>query len=141
MLVYLDTNIWVYDQENNPIFGASARDFMQALHVGNHRIAGSLFVLNELLVLPTKRNDIFTIAKYRKLFTSTKLDLLPYTLASAQTYAELRAFDRVKQLDALHLATAAAAKVDLFVTHDIKLLSLTVRGIGAIVDTSFSLQQ
>ncbi len=140
MLVYLDTNIWVYAQEDNPVFGASARDFMQALRVGKHRIAGSLFVLNELLVLPTRNNDAFTVAKYRKLFTSANIDVLPYTLASSQTYAELRAFDRVKQLDALHLATAAAAQVDLFVTHDTKLLSLTVRGIGAIVNTSFIFQ-
>jgi predicted nucleic acid-binding protein len=137
MLVYLDTNIWVYAYENDPTFGPAARRFMQSLRSGKHRLAGSLFVLNELLVLPTRRNDTFTIASYRQLFASSNLELLPYTLASAQIYAELRAFDRIKPLDALHLATAAAAHVDLFVTHDTKLLPRSVRGIGAVVDTTF----
>jgi len=137
MLVYLDTNIWVYAYENDPNFGTAAQRFMQGLRSGQHRVAGSLFVLNELLVLPTKRGDEFIIASYRRLFGASSLAMLPYTLASAQTYAKLRAFDRLKPLDALHLATAAAARVDLFVTHDAKLLTVTVPGIGAIVDTSY----
>jgi predicted nucleic acid-binding protein len=137
MLVYLDTNIWVYAYENDPTFGPAAQRFMQSLRFGKHRIAGSLFVLNELLVLPTRRDDAFTIASYRRLFAPPNLELLPYTLACSQTYARLRAFEGIKPLDALHLATAAAARVDLFVTHDVKLLSRKVPGIGAIVDTSF----
>jgi predicted nucleic acid-binding protein len=112
---------------------------MQNLRLGKHRIAGSLFVLNELLVLPTRNSDAFTIASYRRLFAPPNLELLPYTLACSQTYAQLRAFDGIKPLDALHLATAAAARVDLFVTHDTKLLSRTVPGIGAVVDTSYRL--
>lgn len=139
MLVYLDTNIWVYAYENDPKLGAASRQFMQNLRFGKHRIAGSLFVLNELLVLPTRNADTFTIASYRRLFAPPNLELLPYTLACSQTYAQLRAFDGIKPLDALHLATAAAARVDLFVTHDAKLLSRTVPGIGAVVDTSFGL--
>jgi predicted nucleic acid-binding protein len=31
MLVYLDTNIWVYAYENYPRFGSSSRQFMQNL--------------------------------------------------------------------------------------------------------------
>lgn len=139
MRVYLDTNIWVYAYENDPLYGAAARQFMQALRSGKHRLVGSLFVLNELLVLPTRRADSFTIASYRRLFASTNLELLPYTLAASQVYAQLRAFDRVKPLDALHLATASAAGVDLFVTHDARLLPLTVSGIGAITDTTYPL--
>jgi len=139
MLIYLDTNIWIYAYENDPTFGPAARHLLQSLRSGKHRLAGSLFVLNELLVLPTRRNDTFTIASYRRLFASPNLVLLPYTLASAQSYAQLRAFDRIKPLDALHLATAAAARVDLFITHDTKLLPLTIPGIGAIADTTFVL--
>jgi predicted nucleic acid-binding protein len=140
MLVYLDTNIWVYAYENDPTFGPGARLFMQALRSGEHRIAGSLFVLNELLVLPTRNKDAFTVASYRRLFAPANLELLPYTLACPQIYAQLRAFEGIKPLDAQHLATAAAGRVDLFVTHDVKLLSRSVPGIGAIVDTNFSLR-
>jgi predicted nucleic acid-binding protein len=37
MLVYLDTNIWIYAYENDPVFGATARQFLQTLRrVGPH---------------------------------------------------------------------------------------------------------
>jgi predicted nucleic acid-binding protein len=139
MLIFLDTNIWVYAYEDDPKFGESARVLMQGLRSGKHRIAGSLFVLNELLVLPTRRNDAFTIASYRRLFSAEMLEILPYTSAATKTYAELRAFHRAKPLDAIHLATAAAASVDLFITQDEKLLPLTVPGIGQIVDLNVQL--
>lgn len=139
MLVYLDTNIWIYAYENDPVFGASARRALQELHHPKHRIASSLFVLNELLVVPTRSNDYFTLASYRRLFRSSNLLLLPYTLTATEIYAQLRARDRLKALDALHLATAAMGKVDLFLTQDTKLLSLTVPGIGAIADLGITL--
>ena len=139
MLVYLDTNIWIYAYENDPVFGVSARKLLQSLHTGPHRIASSLFVLNELLVVPTRRNDQFAVASYRRLFRSVNLDLLPYTLESTEVYARLRAFDRVKALDAVHLEAAATGKVDVFLTQDAKLLPLSVAGIGAIADLNMNL--
>jgi predicted nucleic acid-binding protein len=139
MLVYLDTNIWIYAYENDPIFGTSARRLFQDLRSGKHRLAGSLFVLGELLVLPTQKQNAFALASYRRLFSSPELALLPYSAAATQAYAEIRATQRLKPLDALHLATAATARVDLFVTHDTKLLPRSVPGIGAIVDTGVTL--
>ncbi len=69
---------------------------------------------------------------------ATELALLPCDLAATQAYAEIPAAQRLKPLDALHLATAAAAQVDLFVTPDTKLLPRTLLGIGAIVGTSYT---
>ena len=111
MLVFLDTNIWIYAYENDPVFGASAQRLLQSLRSGNHRVASSLFVLSELLVLPTRKNNAFALASYKRLFSSPELALLPYAESAVQTYAQLRASQRVKPLDALHMATAAAAKV------------------------------
>jgi predicted nucleic acid-binding protein len=139
MLVYLDTNIWIYAYENDPVFGQSARLMFQNFRSGKQRLASSLFVLGELLVLPTQKQNVFALASYRRLFSSPELAVLPYNAAATQAYAEIRAAQRVKPLDALHLATAATARVDLFVTHDTKLLPKSVSGIGAIVDTSFVL--
>src|SRR5579875_2632276 len=132
MLVFLDTNIWIYAFESDPIYGAPAQRFLQSLRSGKHRVASSLFVLSELLVLPTRKNNIFALTSYRRLFSSPELTLLPYEEPAVQIYAELRASQRMKPLDALHLATAAAAKVGLFVTQDTKLLSQSIPGIGRI---------
>jgi predicted nucleic acid-binding protein len=139
MLVYLDTNIWIYAYENDPVLGPLARLLFHDLRSGKHHLASSLFVLGELLVLPTQKQNAFALASYPRLFAATEMALLPYNAAAAQTYAEIRAAQRLKPLDALHLATAAAAQVDLFVTHDTKILPRTIQGIGAIVDTGFTL--
>jgi predicted nucleic acid-binding protein len=139
MRIFLDTNIWIYAYEEDPKFGASARVMMQSLRSGEHSIVGSLLILNELLVLPTRRADDFTVAAYRRLFGARMLELVPYTQAATQIYAGLRAFHRTKPLDALHLATAAAARVDYFITQDEKLLPLTVPGIGSIADLNVTL--
>ena len=139
MLIFLDTNIWIYAYENDPVFGASAQRFLQSLRYGNFRMASSLFVLSELPVLPTRKNNAFALASYKRLFSSPQLTLLPYAEPSAQIYAQLRASQRLKPLDALHLATAAAARVDLFVTQDTKLLPQNVPGIGRIVDLTVAL--
>jgi predicted nucleic acid-binding protein len=139
MLVYFDTNIWIYAYENDPLFGVSARRLFQDLRSGKHRLASSLFVLGELLVFPTQKQNTFALASYRRLFASPEIALLPYNAAATQVYADIRASQRLKPLDALHLATAAAARADIFVTHDTKLLPRTVPGIGAIVDTTYIL--
>lgn len=77
MLVYLDTNIWIYAYENVPGFGVSARLLLGQLRFGAHRPASSLFVLGELLVLPTRKQNTFALAAYRRLFASSSLAVLP----------------------------------------------------------------
>jgi predicted nucleic acid-binding protein len=139
MLVYLDTNIWIYAYENDPLFGTQAQALFQGLRSGRHRLASSHFVLGELLVLPTRKNNAFALTSYRRLFASAELALLRYDIDAAQIYAGLRVSHRLKPLDALHLATAAASRVDAFVTQDTKLLGLSVPGIGRITDLSATL--
>jgi predicted nucleic acid-binding protein len=90
MLVYLDTNIWIYAYENDPLFGVSARRLFQGLRSGKHRLASSLFVLGELLVLPTQKQNTFALASYRRLFASPEIALLPYNAAATQVYADIR---------------------------------------------------
>ena len=138
MLIYLDTNIWIYAYENDPVFGTSARVLLDQLKRPEYHLTSSLFVLNELLVLPTRHNDTFTVASYRRLFRSSYLTVLPYTAQAVNIYTQLRAFYPVKPLDALHLATAINNKVDLFLTQDEKLLSLNLSGI-TIADLSHTL--
>jgi predicted nucleic acid-binding protein len=58
--------------------------------------------------------------------------LASYPISAVDLYTTLRATHRVKPLDALHLAIAATAKVDYFVTNDTKLHKLTVPGIDRI---------
>ena len=132
MRLYLDTTEWVYHFENNFEFGPAAKALVDRIRRDRHTVIASLFVLSEILVVPKRDQDEFAIAKLRRFFLSSAVTLAPYSLDAMDLYTTLRAVDRVKTLDALHLSIAAAANVDYFVTNDTKLHKLKIPGIGHI---------
>ena len=136
--IYLDSNLYVYYFEGHSEFGLLARSVVERARQPQHRILSSLFVLSELLVDPTRLKDEFRAASLNRFFRSAAVELLPYAPDAVPIYARLRAEHRVKPLDALHLACAAWAGTDLFLTNDAALKQLTVSGIGFI--TGFDAQ-
>jgi predicted nucleic acid-binding protein len=59
---------------------------------------------------------------------------LPFDGGAVAPFAQLRAIQRLKIADAIHLACAASAGIDLFLTGDKQLLKLDVPGIQFIAD-------
>ena len=132
MKLYLDTMEWIYHFENNADFGPAATALVDRMDRGNHTPISSLFVLSEILIVPTRDENEFAIAKLRRFFLSSTVTLASYSLMAMDLYTTLRAVDRVKPLDALHLSVAATANVNYFVTNDTKLHKLSIPGIGRI---------
>jgi predicted nucleic acid-binding protein len=130
MRIYLDTMLWVYLFENHPEFAQPTRKLFTRIRNHGDMLVSSVFVLSELLVVPVREGDTFTTARYTRLFRSAAVEMLPYPIEAASIYAELRASLRVRPLDALHLAAAATAMVDLFLTRDKHLEDLMVAGIA-----------
>lgn len=131
MKFYLDTMIWVYYFERHPVFFPSAHAVIS--NIGkSHTICASNLTLAEILVLPKRKADAFTAAQYRRFFLSPKVEMIAFSTEVAERFADLRASTRVKPADALHLALAASAGVDYFVTNDEKLHSVTMPGIAHI---------
>lgn len=95
-------------------------------------LCSSIFVLSELLVGPMKDNNLAAAESIEQFFDSDAMTMLPYARQAVGLFAELRARHRVKALDALHLAIAASAGVDLFLTHDRRLHQLIVPGLPFI---------
>jgi predicted nucleic acid-binding protein len=94
----------------------------------------SIFTVGEVLTGPRKRNDVVGINGLKKFFYSKDVEILPFTIEAADRYSMIRAESRVSQADGIHLAAAAAAGVDLFVTNDEKLRSLAIPGIRFFAD-------
>src|SRR5665213_1192483 len=136
MRVYLDSMVWIYFLEGNPVFIADATTLMGRLRAGNHTMLSSFLVEAELLVLPKRNGDRFTEASYKRIFSASVVVSIPYPPPSPDIYAELRAKHRTQPVDTLHATLAAAANSDLLVTEDKKLLAATVPGIGRIVKIS-----
>jgi len=139
MRLYLDTTEWIYHFEGSDEFGQAATALIDRMDLGHHTAISSIFVLSEILVVPRRAEDEFSIAKLRRFFLSPAVTLAPYNLAAMDLYTTLRAIHRVKPLDALHLSIAATAGADYFATNDTKLHKLTIAGIGRICTSTEAL--
>ena len=132
MNLNLDSMLWVYFFEQNPQFLPITRALLLRSHAANHRFLSSYLILAEVLVVPKRNRDAFTAARYRRFFQSSQVTMLPLSFDAAERFADIRASLRVKPADALHLALAASAGADYFVTTDTRLHSLTIPGIAHI---------
>jgi predicted nucleic acid-binding protein len=59
---------------------------------------------------------------------------LPFDEGAVAPFSRLRSVEKVKVADSIHLACAASAGIDLFLTGDQQLLKLDVPGIQFIAD-------
>jgi len=75
----------------------------------------------------------------RRLLRSVVEEIVPFTIETADRYARIRATPGISPADAIHLASAAQAGTDLFLTNDQSLLGKIVPGIQFIasLDTQF----
>lgn len=138
MRFYLDSMVWIYAFEGNPMFGLAAQAFLRKLRSSGHTILVSHFLLGELLVLPIKNGDAFLTAAYRRaMLSSASVEIVPFTAETATIFATLRGKYRTQAADSIHLALAATAKADAFITIDTRLHSVSVQGIGQIADLAY----
>jgi predicted nucleic acid-binding protein len=89
----------------------------------------SAFSLGELLVAPIKQGAGEVAAKIRGLLQVVGGRTAGVHRNTAERYAAIRATQRVSPADAIHLACAAEAGTDLFLTNDRRLRGLTIPGI------------
>lgn len=132
--VYWDSMLFIYFLEANPVFAKR----VQRMHEGMRRrgdiLCTSIFAVGEVLTGPRKRNDAAGIRGIKKFFGGKDIEILPFTVEAADMYSMIRAQARVSQADGIHLATAAVAGVDLFVTNDADLHKLRIPGIRFFAD-------
>ena len=125
--------VWIYAFESDPKFGPDAQTLLNAIDLGRHTLLTSYFLLAELLVAPVKRQNGFLSAAYRRAILARSGHVIPFTERAANTFAHIRATEKVSPPDAIHLALAGSAGVDVFVTGDTQVKPLLVPGVGEIV--------
>ena len=132
--VYWDSMLFIYLLEANPVFGERVQRLHEAMLRRGDILCTSIFTVGEVLTGPRKRNDAAGISGLKKFFGSKEVEILPFTIEAADRYSMIRAEARVRQADGIHLATAAAAGVDVFVTNDGELRKLVIPGIRFFAD-------
>jgi predicted nucleic acid-binding protein len=77
--------------------------------------------------------------KIREIFESSFVEVLAFDVAAADQYARIRAQQGVSPADAIHLACAARAGTDLFLTNDAALSGKVIPGIQFIAQLNTNL--
>jgi predicted nucleic acid-binding protein len=116
----LDTVVWIYEFETNPVFGQVTNVlFRDGFGAGRFRAACSLLSLGELLVQPLARGRLDLADRYRQIITSGP-DLIVWEVSRdiIETASSLRARYGIKMLDAIHVASAVVHGADCFITND-----------------------
>jgi predicted nucleic acid-binding protein len=131
-LIYWDTMLFVYLFEEHPVHAERVQHILMKMQQRNDALCTSSFALAETLVGTYKKGTRDVANRIRESFRPPFVQVLPFTSEEADQYARIRAETGVSAADAIHLACAAQAGVDLFLTNDRRLVGRIVPGIQFI---------
>lgn len=127
--VFWDTNLFIYLFESNPEWSPRVIYFRQQMLARRDQLLTSWLTVGEVLTKPRERRDSILEKSYMNFFESESIRIIPFEAVAAKRYAEIRSYNRVRPADAIQLACAAAAGIDLFVTNDLRLSGMAITGI------------
>lgn len=130
--VFWDTNLFIYLFEDYGSLGQRVKELRSAMLARGDQLITSTLTLGEVLVKPVEAGNDELVEKYERAITSTSV-ILSFDVKAAKVYAKLRCDRSLRAPDAIQLACAAAANVDLFITNDARLQAKHVDGIQFIV--------
>jgi uncharacterized protein len=130
--VFWDTNLFIYLFEDYGGLSKSVAQLRSKMLGRGDQLLTSTLTLGEILVKPAEKGDTELCTRYENAI-STAAIMISFDLKAARIYAELRTQRSLKAPDAIQLACAASATVDLFVTNDERLQNKNVQGIQFIV--------
>jgi predicted nucleic acid-binding protein len=130
--VFWDTNLFIYLFGDYGSLSKKVEELRSKMLARGDQLLTSTLTLGEILVKPTERSNAELCLKYEYAI-STAAVMIPFDLQAAKIYAGLRSGRSLKAPDAIQLACAANAGVDLFVTNDERLQGRQVDGIQFIV--------
>jgi predicted nucleic acid-binding protein len=130
--VFWDTNLFIYLFEDYGVLSKSVARLRSKMLDRGDQLLTSTLTLGEILVKAIERSDSELCGKYERAI-ATAATLIAFDVKAAKVYAALRSQRSLKAPDAIQLACAASANVDLFVTNDERLQGKQVDGIQFIV--------
>ncbi len=129
--IFWDTNLFIYLFEDYGGFSKAVANLRAKMLARGDQLLTSTLTLGEILVKPAEHADTELARKYEEAITATSI-LLSFDTEAARIYASLRCDRSLRAPDAIQLACAASAGVDLFITNDARLQGKHIAGIQFI---------
>jgi len=131
--IYWDTMLFVYWLEENPQFGKRVDAIWSRMQARNDQLITGALALGEVLAGAYKTGaDKSRIDEVSAIFESAVSELIPFTVETADLFGRIKGSLKIPSADAIHLACAASAHTDLFLTNDKSLVGRVVPGIQFI---------
>jgi uncharacterized protein len=130
--IYWDTMLFIYWLEDNPQYARRVKEIQSRMKERRDQLLTGAFTFGEVLAGVYRRRDAQRAEEVRVLLQGAVGEILTFDLETADHYARIRAAFEVSPADAMHLAAAAHAGTDLFLTNDNRLVGKFVQGIQFI---------
>jgi len=129
--IYWDSMLFIYWLEDNSLFANRVAALHDRMRDRQDELITSAFTLGEVLAGAYRKSAPAADA-VRVALLSLLSEVVPFTSETADHYARIRGSTGIAAPDAIHLACAASARTDLFLTNDKNLVGRAIPGIQFI---------
>jgi len=135
--VYWDSMLFIYWLEDHPQYAKQVDAIHSRMKQRQDRLITGAFTFGEVLAGTYRKGRAELADQFRTLLRSVVAEIVPFTVETAEHYARIRGALGTTPADAIHLASAAEAGTDLFLTNDKSLVGKIIPGIQfiAMLDT------
>jgi predicted nucleic acid-binding protein len=130
--IYWDSMLFVYWLEDNQQFAKRVGAIHSKMNERGDELITSAFTLGEVLAGAYRAGAVRAADESRQLLQRVVSEVVPFSLEASEHYARIRGTQGVPPADAIHLACAAQASTDLFLTNDKRLAGKFIQGIQFI---------
>ena len=129
--IFWDTNLFLYLLEDKGELTERVVSLRERMIERRDQLLTSALTLGEILVKPLEAGDEQLMRRYERAITASAA-VLPFDQAAAAAFATVRQDRSIHPADAIQLACASVAGVDMFITNDQRLSRQIVPGIHFI---------
>lgn len=130
--VYWDSMLFIYWLEDHPQYARRVDAIRSRMEQRHDELITGAFTFGEVLAGAYRKGTPHLADEMLSLLRNAVEEVIPFTLETAGRYARIRGTAGITPADAIHLASAAQAGTDLFLTNDKRLVGQIVPGIQFI---------
>jgi predicted nucleic acid-binding protein len=132
--IYWDSMLFVYLLEGHPAYSKRVKYLLKRTYDRGDSLYTSYLALGEIMAGAAKSPNPGKTLAARPVLDAMGFSYLPFDSGAVAPFTRLRSQTRLKIADSIHLACAASAGMDLFLTGDLQLVGLHVPGIQFVAD-------
>jgi len=136
--IYWDSMLFIYWLEDNPQFAKRVNTIRLRMQERGDQLITGAFTFGEILAGAYRKGASQLADEVDRLLHNVVAEVIPFNEKTFSRYAQIRGGLGIAPADSIHLACAAEAGTDMFLTNDKQLVGKFIPGIQFVagIDTS-----